>query len=167
MNKNIVLCGFMGSGKTVTGKALAKKLGMEFIDLDIFIEQSQNMSVKDIFASFGEPYFRTLENKAATELGKSENKVIACGGGTVLNPENVAALKVNGEIFYLSVEAQTVKNRLKNDLSRPLLAKDKENAIDTLLKNRRPIYEGAADRIIDSNGSIDYAVEQILKIIKE
>ena len=166
MNKNIILCGFMGSGKTVTGKALAKKLNMEFIDLDIFIEQSQNMSLKDIFAKFGEPHFRNLESQAAAALGKSENKVIACGGGTVLNPENVAALKVNGEIFYLSVEPQTVKQRLKNDTNRPLLADDKENAIDTLLKNRGPIYESAADRIIDSNGSIDYAVEQILKFIK-
>lgn len=166
MNKNIILCGFMGSGKTVTGKALAQKLGKEFIDLDVFIEQNQNMSVKDIFAKFGETHFRNLEREAAAALGKSENKVIACGGGTVLNPENVSALKVNGEIFYLSVEPQTVKIRLNNDTNRPLLTGDKENAIDALLKNRRPIYESAADRIVDSNGSIDYAVEQILKFVK-
>ncbi len=166
MNKNIVLCGFMGSGKTVTGKALSQKLGMEFVDLDIFIEQSQNMSVSDIFANFGEPHFRLLESEAAITLGKSQNKVIACGGGTVINHENVKALKENSDIFYLSVNAETVKKRLKNDTKRPLLAKDKENAIVTLLESRTSFYEAAADYIIDSNGSIESAVEQILEIIK-
>lgn len=166
MNKNIVLCGFMGSGKTVTGKSLAQKLGMEFIDLDQYIENEQNMTVSDIFAKFGEPHFRKLESEAAAFLGKSQNKVIACGGGTVVNPDNARALKVNGEIFYLQVNAETVKNRLKNDTTRPLLAKDKENAVNSLLSARAPIYEAAADHIIDSNGSIEFAVEQILNIIK-
>jgi len=165
VNKNIVLCGFMGSGKTVTGKALAQKLKMEFIDLDHFIENAENMTVSDIFLKFGEPHFRKLESKAAEALGKSQNKVIACGGGTVVDPENAKALKVNGEIFYLKVSADTVKARLKNDTTRPLLAKDKENAVDSLLAAREPIYLAAADHIIDSNGSIDFAVEQILKII--
>ena len=96
VNKNIVLCGFMGSGKTVTGKALAQKLKMEFIDLDHFIENAEIMTVSDIFLKFGEPHFRKLESKAAEVLGKSRNKVIACGGGTVIHPQNAKALKVNG-----------------------------------------------------------------------
>ena len=84
----------------------------------------------------------------------------------MVDPENTKALKVNGEIFYLKVSADTVKARLKNDTTRPLLAKDKENAVDSLLAAREPIYLAAADHIIDSDGSIDFAVEQILKIIK-
>ncbi len=164
MDKNIILCGFMGSGKTVTGKALAKKLDMEFIDLDKFIEEKENMSVSDIFELKGEAYFRTLETKFSKVLGKSGGKVIALGGGTVVNPENTRYLKVNGDIYYLFVTADTVKSRLKNDTSRPLIQKDKENAIENLLKKRENIYKSASDHIIDSNSTVDFAVEQIIKI---
>lgn len=165
MNRNIILCGFMGSGKTVTGKTLAQKLNMEFIDLDQYIESEQKMSVNDIFEKFGETYFRNLESEASQKLGSANKKIIACGGGTVMNPLNVNYLKANGDIFYLSVSAETVKSRLKSDTTRPLLAKDKANAIDSLLAAREPVYKAVADHIIDSNGSIDSAVEQILKLI--
>ena len=103
MNKNIILCGFMGSGKTVTGKALANRLNMDFIDIDAFIEENEKTSVSHIFKTKGEEYFRNLETKAAITLGSRQNTVISCGGGTVLNPKNVTALKQNGNLFYLSV----------------------------------------------------------------
>ena len=167
MSKNIVLCGFMGSGKTVTGKALAKLLDRKFIDIDAFIEQEQNMSVSEIFKKLGEEHFRCLEATAATTLGKAQNIVISCGGGTVINPKNVAALKQNGEIFYLSASPEVIIKRLENATDRPLLAEDKENQIITLLKNRIPLYEAAADHIIDANKSITEVVEQISKSIKE
>lgn len=165
MNKNIVLCGFMGSGKTVTGKALAEKLNMDFIDIDAFIEENEKSSVSDIFKNKGEAYFRRLEAEASVYLGSLENKVISCGGGTVINSENVTALKKNGEIFYLSVEPETVIKRLEKANDRPLLAKDKENTVITLLKSRKPIYEAAADYIIDSNKTVNEAVKQILEIL--
>ena len=167
MNKNIVLCGFMGSGKSVTGKALANCLNAEFIDMDAYIEKTENMSVSEIFEKFGENHFRNLEAKASATLGTFENKVIACGGGTVVNPENTMALKQNGELFYLSVAPETVINRLKTDNTRPLLAKNKENAVNSLLNSRAPIYEAAADHIIDANKSVTEVVEQILKIVRE
>ena len=167
MNKNIVLCGFMGSGKTVTGKALAEKLNMDFVDIDVFIEKKENSSVSDIFQNKGEEYFRRLEIKAAIYLGGLENKVISCGGGTVINPKNVTALKQNGELFYLSVSPETVIKRLERANDRPLLAKDKEATVKALLKSRAPIYEAAADYVIDAEKSVDEAVNQILKIIKE
>jgi len=167
VNKNIVLCGFMGSGKSVTGKALAKQLSKDFIDMDAFIEKEQNMTVSEIFETKGEEHFRKLETEAAIFLGSLDNKVISCGGGTVINPENVTALKQNGNIFYLSVTPETVIKRLENANDRPLLAKDKENKIKTLLQSRLPIYQAAADYVIDSNKSVSYAVEQIVKIIGE
>lgn len=167
MNKNIVLCGFMGSGKTVTGKSLAEALNMEFIDLDKFIEQNEGMTVSEIFEKFGEPHFRKLETEASVFLGKSNGKVIACGGGTVMRSENVSALKAGGDIYYLSVTAETVKIRLKDDNTRPLLAKDKNGTIDRLLSEREPKYKAASDHIIDSNGTVDYAVSQITEIYKK
>ena len=167
MNKNIILCGFMGSGKTVTGKSLANRLNMDFIDIDTFIEEQEKTSINDIFEKKGEEYFRSLETKAAITLGNLQNTVISCGGGTVLKQENLTALKQNGEVFYLSVTPETVIKRLKNNSSRPLLAEDKEVKIKTLLKSRSPIYEGVADYVIDSNQTVVFAVEQILKILGE
>lgn len=167
MNKNIVLCGFMGSGKTATGKALAEKLNMDFIDIDLFIEEEEKSSISEIFENKGEEYFRNLESRASIYLGSLKNKIISCGGGTVINPENVKALKQNGEIFYLSVGSETIIKRLEKANDRPLLAKDKENTIISLLKSRNPIYEGVADHIIDAEKSVNEVVNQILKITKE
>lgn len=166
MIKNIVLCGFMGSGKTVTGKLLAKSLGLAFVDMDEYIEKSNGMTVNEIFAKYGEAEFRRMETEAARLLGKGEGTVIACGGGAVLRPENVTFLKANGDLFYLSVTADTVKSRLKNDTTRPLLKDDKANAIITLLNSREPIYLSVADHIIDSNGTKESAAEQITQIYK-
>lgn len=164
MKQNIVLCGFMGSGKTVTGKLLAERLGIPFVDMDLYIEQKAGMAVSEIFAAHGEATFRRMETEAATELGASEGTVIACGGGTVLRPENVTALKQNGRLFYLQVAPQTVQRRLTQDTTRPLLAGDKAERIFTLLAEREPIYRAAADHSIDANGRKEDAAEAILRI---
>lgn len=164
MKKNIVLCGFMGSGKTVTGKLLADKLGLEFIDMDEFIEKQNRMTVNEIFTKYGEAEFRRMETEAAKLLGNGKGRVIACGGGAVLNPKNVDFLKSNGDLFYLSVTADTVILRLKNDTSRPLLKNDKANSVITLFNSREAIYSSVADYVIDSNGTKEYAAEQIINI---
>lgn len=166
MDKNIVLCGFMGSGKSVTGKLIAEKLGLTFVDMDDFIEKENQMTVAQIFSKYGEQTFRKMETDAAKLLGKKRGLVIACGGGAVINPQNVDYLKSGGNIFYLEVSADTVKKRLKNDTTRPLLAKDKENAIESLLKERKAVYKAVADYTIDSNGSKHSAAEEIIKIYK-
>lgn len=166
MNKNIILCGFMGSGKTACGTALAKELGLDFVDLDTYIEKAEGLTVSEIFARFGEEYFRSLETKAATDLGAQSGKVIALGGGTVLRKENLLPLKLGGIIFYLDVTGEKVLERLKNDTTRPLLKENKEQTVFDLLKSREPFYKAAADYIIDANGSVDDTVNQILEYIK-
>lgn len=167
MNKNIILCGFMGSGKTVTGKALAIKTNMEFIDIDLFIEREQKMSVSNIFEKYGEAHFRKLETDAVKYLSSLSGKIIACGGGTVLNSENVAALKSGGKIYYLSVTPEMIEARLKNDKSRPLLANDKHNTLIKLFNQRLPIYTSVADHIIMADGTIEHTVAEILKTITD
>lgn len=165
MTKNLILCGFMGSGKTSVGTALAKTLSKEFIDLDKYIEKNEGLTVSEIFARFGEEHFRNLETKAATCLGSESGRVISLGGGTVLRSENIPPLKQNGIIFYLDVNADTVLNRLKYDTTRPLLKNNKEQVVYDLINTRAPIYKAAADYTVDSNGSVDDAVNQILNII--
>lgn len=165
LNNNIVLCGFMGSGKTTVGKKLAALLNMKFVDLDIWIEQHEKLTVSEIFEKKGENYFRTLEAEAAKTLGEQSGLVIACGGGTVLKEENVLSLKKNGIIIYLSVTADVVKKRLESDTTRPLLSKDKSNTIDSLLNSRKPIYEAAADFTVNAGISKENTINDILNIL--
>jgi shikimate dehydrogenase len=160
--KNIILCGFMGSGKTTVGKELAALLNKEFLDLDHFIEEKENLSVSEMFSQKGEPYFRATETKAAKEVGKMQNLVIAVGGGTVLNPENTKYLKENGVLVYLKVDANTVIKRLETDDTRPLLKNDKNAAVLNLLEKRSPIYEAAADLTANGNKSAKEVVNQII-----
>lgn len=99
--KNIVLTGFMASGKSTVGRALAQKLNVSFIDTDQLIETEQKRQIKDIFAQFGEPYFRTLETEAVRQVCRKDGQVIATGGGIVLNPKNIELFRKNSIIVFL------------------------------------------------------------------
>ncbi len=165
-DKNIVLCGFMGCGKTTVGRLLAARLGYTFVDMDEYIEAKQGCSVTEIFNTQGEAAFRRMETKAAEELGQQSRTVIACGGGTVLQPENVAALKQNGWLFFLEVSPETVLHRLKQDTTRPLLAQNKTEAVFSLLTKRQPLYKNAADFTLSAEsapGQLVAMIEQQLQ----
>lgn len=149
---NIVLSGFMGSGKTTLAGALSRELNMRSIDIDRYIEEQQGMSTNDIFAEYGEKAFRDLEHLAVKELCQKDNIIISTGGGTILNSANTKLLKRNGVVIYLDVTVETVMRRLASDHSRPLLQRDdKESAVTELLNGRLPIYKAAADVIVDAN----------------
>lgn len=142
---NLVLCGFMGSGKTTIGRKIARLLGLEFIDMDIYLEQQEGRKISDIFAEDGEPYFRDLETKYARELSEKNGCVIATGGGCVLRPENVELLKKNGILIHLDTPFFRIVQNLSRDTSRPLLQGDKEKQTRTLYSQRKKIYEDCAD----------------------
>jgi len=161
---NIVLTGFMGSGKSTVGKVLAEKTVREFVDLDLFIENKISMYISDIFALMGETAFRKFESEAISELSAQENTVIASGGGAVLNPDNVAAFKKNGIIIHLNVSAKILLERLKLDYRRPLLAGDMEQTVVSLLTQRRPVYKAVADYTIAADGTAEEVVNEILKL---
>ena len=159
---NIILCGFMGCGKSTISKALAKKTQYNFIDLDEYIESKEKKSITNIFEEHGEKTFRKLETNAIKEIIKKDNYIISLGGGAVLNPENVEILKSNGKLFFLNISAQEVYNRLKDDTTRPLLqTDDKLSVIKNLLSQRLPVYNNVADYIIDVDG------KDTNKIVKE
>lgn len=164
--KNIILCGFMGSGKSTIGSLLSKKMGMSFVDLDKYIEKQENKTVTQIFEDSGEEYFREKEREASKVLGAKRGLVIAAGGGTLTFPENVAAFRENGRIVLLNVSPETVAERLKNDNSRPLLAKpDKLQAIRELFDARLPLYESAADIVVDADQSPMQVCMQIMSAV--
>ncbi len=151
MNGNIILCGFMGSGKSTVGALLSKKLGMSFIDLDSYIEKKEDMTVSQIFEAYGEPYFRQSEREAARELSEKNGLIIAAGGGTLVDKQNADTFKRNGRIILLDLPVEIIAERLKGDNTRPLLQReDKEKAMRELYNKRMPLYKEAADIIVDA-----------------
>lgn len=151
---NIVLCGFMGCGKTTVGRNLARKAGRKFIDMDLYIEEKAGMKISEIFEKFGENHFRDLEHKACLELADAKGLVIASGGGAFTFQRNIDAFKGKDKIVLLDVPLDTIKNRLKNDTTRPLLQRpDKEAAMQELYEKRLPVYLSAADITINGKST--------------
>lgn len=156
----------MGSGKTTVGKQLSKMAGMEYIDLDQYIEQQQNMTINEIFKKYGEDYFRDLEHKATVEISEKRGYVISAGGGTLLYNRNIEVLRKNCIIILLDVPLNAIKYRLRNDKKRPLLQKpDRDKVIEEMYNKRFPIYKKASDYVINANKSPIQASEDILKIL--
>lgn len=148
--RNIVLIGFMGSGKTSIGKRISLRMKWEFIDMDDFIEKREGMTINEIFKEKGEPYFRALERELCERFGEPKSKIIATGGGVIKSPENMASLKKGGVVIYLKSTPETIAYNLRNDDSRPLLrCEDKLGRIKQLLEEREPTYNKYADIIID------------------
>lgn len=165
MGYKIILCGFMGCGKTSVGWRLAKKLNCPFVDMDKYIEDKEKMSVSDIFELKGEAAFREYERRTAKELMQLDKVVIASGGGTVLNSENVRAFHAGGgEIYFLDVPVAAIQERLKRDKRRPLLQRpDRREFIDKLYAERYPKYLAAADVIIDAGHPASYLARKMAK----
>lgn len=150
--KNIVLIGFMGSGKTETGKRLAEKLGYTFMDTDSIIEKKMGKSISEIFREDGEEHFRGLEAGVVKELSGKRGCVISTGGGIVVNRENILNLKKDGLMVWLKTSPETIYERVKSEHHRPLLrAEDPLQEINKLLSIREPLYT-EADLTIETDG---------------
>ena len=167
MKKNIIITGFMGTGKSVVAQQLACKLKMEFIDMDRIIEERQGTSIADIFARYGEKYFRAQENKLVKELSQKENVVIATGGGTLLSSDNARILSQRGQIICLYADSQTIYNRVKRKNNRPLLkGKNVSSEINRLLEERKKIYDNIKWKIDTTNLNIQEVTDKIIALLK-
>lgn len=162
---NVILIGFMGSGKTTVGLRLSYRLRRTVIDTDKEIEREEKRVVSDIFATDGEPYFRDRETACLRKLLNSScNQIISVGGGLPLREENRKLLHELGQVFYLRAKAETIYERVKSDTTRPLLQGDNPmKKIRTLLQERDPYYREAADVVVDVDGK---EFEQILDEIE-
>jgi len=185
MKANIALIGFMGAGKTAVGKVLAKRLGKEFVELDLLIEQRTGKSIPEVFQQDGEVAFRELEIEVTREVSRGKNLVIACGGGIVLNGINIDRLKNESIIVYLVASPRVLLRRISGSgEGRPLLRTSNSGegepwhydvvahsrlsrSIQELLRFRKPFYDRAADiRIDTSKLDIDSVVERIIVELK-
>ena len=165
---NIVLTGFMGSGKTVVARQLARLLGMKVIDVDTEIEKSTKMTINKIFEQFGEPRFREIETETIKQVSENNNVIISTGGGAVLKQENMDAMRKKGVIVCLAAAPETILERTKSTRDRPLLLVENPlERIKELLEFRRPFYE-KADVMIDTERKTPLQIaEEIIEKIKK
>jgi len=162
---NIILTGFMGTGKTVVGKALASALDMKYIDTDLIVEAEAKKSVSEIFETEGEAAFRRYESNAIRCITHIRGYVIATGGGAIMAEDNLANMKRAGMIVCLTATPEVIWDRTKNNRNRPLLqTSDPMKRIHMLLKIREPQYQ-KADLVLDTSTlTVDEVVEQITKL---
>ncbi len=161
--KNIVLIGFMGTGKTSTGKTLAARLGFSFLDLDEAIEQTAGMTIPAIFEQFGEEGFRAREREAVKRAAERRNTVISTGGGTV-------KMRAHGVIVCLTADVDTILARTSMRGQRPVLdgqdTGDRRAAIEQLLAERAGLYAGADYTVDTSEWSPLQVVDDIVKYLR-
>ena len=163
---NIILTGFMATGKSTLGRLLAKRLGYHFVDTDAEIEKRTGMRIDRIFASQGEAVFRNLEKQLVRELAAGQEQVIATGGGLVMNPDNVTALEKNGRIVCLTAAPEDILARANAQRqTRPLLnSPDPQQRIAELLAERTPIYR-QFPQLDTSRLSREELVESLLALL--
>lgn len=149
---NIVLIGFMGTGKTAIGDRLSQLLRMDTIDTDVLIERQMKTSISKMFEEHGEKYFRQIEKDMIKRVSLRKNTIISCGGGVVLDSENVEHLKKTGKIVLLSAQPEIIYERVKNDQNLPVLKGNMTvEFITKKMEERKDKYEAAADIIVDTS----------------
>ena len=167
-NKNISLVGFMGSGKSAVSKKLAEILEREVVSSDDIIVQKQRRSISEIFQESGEAHFRAVEKNCILELSSKENLVIDCGGGVVIDPENIENLKKGGILVFLEASPEVLYDRVKHCTNRPLLQVENPIAkIKELLDQRKEFY-AKADFIVNTDGKrLEEVCEEILVLVSD
>lgn len=160
--KNIVLIGFMGSGKTSVAKSINRASRIKYVDTDNLIIEEEQMQINDIFDEYGEEYFRIKENQISKKLRKVQGIVIATGGGFVMN-DNIKNLNDNSIVYYLQTSFDVTVKRLQNNKNRPLFKND--DSLKQLYDVRRMLYQQNADYIIDTDiRTVNEVAKEILRI---
>ena len=165
---NLILTGFMGTGKTMVGKKLAKRLKMSYLDTDELIENREKAKICRIFQEKREDYFRRVETEIIKEVSGFDNCVISTGGGAILKKENLAALKRKGVIICLWADEEVILERTSKSQNRPLLkSKDRKRAVEDLLSQRRSFYEKADFEVDTSELTTSEVVERIVDFLRK
>lgn len=166
---NIVLIGFMGAGKSTISDYLSTMFDMKLVEMDQEIAEREEMSIPDIFATYGEEHFRNLETKLLRELQSSTNCIISCGGGAALREENVVEMKKNGRVVLLTASPETIYERVKDSDDRPVLnGNNNVDFIADMMEKRREKYEAAADVVVQTdNKTILQVCEELITKLME
>ena len=166
--RNIILCGFMATGKSSVGKRLAANLHYRFLDMDSLIEEETGMTIPQIFSSQGEPAFRALESRMVERIAGWSGYVVATGGGSIVNPQNLETLKRCGVVISLTADIRTILLRSGKGDTRPLLqGENKSERIRQLLKQREPFY-AQADIVLDTSTlNINQVVRRLVERLQE
>ncbi len=170
MKRNIVLIGFMGTGKSSIGRELATRMGCAFVDIDCKIEEDTGMRIPEIFEKYGEDYFRECEKAAVRKVSNRRGMVIATGGGTIKNPENVKLLRQRGVLVCLTASVDTILARTSKRGNRPLLASadndERRSIIEKLMEERKELYAQADYTVDTSEKSPFQIIDDIHKFLK-
>jgi len=163
-SKNIFFIGFMGCGKSTISRLLVEELPMELVEMDETIEAEEHRTINEIFATDGEQHFRDLESQLIVRIANQGGKIVSCGGGAILRPENVQNMKKNGTIVYLAATPETIYERVRHSTNRPLLNGNMNvEYISELMSKRVDKYETAADIVLCVDGK---SKSEIVKEIK-
>ena len=165
--KNIILIGFMGTGKTTIATKLSHRLKMEYVSTDTLIEKRENRTINEIFRDSGEDHFRDVEGAVIRDISCKDNQVVDAGGGAVLRDENIAYFKSSGIVICLTADEEAIYARTKKYKHRPLLnVEDPKRKIRELLAKRLPFY-AKADHTIDTSAlTANQVIERIVEIVE-
>ena len=166
-SKNILLTGFMGSGKSTVGRIIAEKLNREFLDTDEKIEEDQNQTISHIFREKGEAHFRLLEKLVINDICRTGNSVIATGGGSLLNEDNLDMSLQTGIVFCLTAEIDILISRMGNRRNRPMVSEKNSDAIIELYDSRKNSYNKLPNQIDTSDISPHETADIIVKLYEK
>ena len=161
--KPLILIGFMGTGKTTVGKALAGRLKLSLVDTDQEIERKTGKRISELFQEFGEKGFRDLESRILKQVLAGEPGVVTTGGGTVLRPENVRLMKESGWVIALHASEEEILRRVSGTSNRPLLQGNIRERISALLEERKGLYDFAHVRVDTTGLTVAEVVDQICR----
>lgn len=165
--RNIILTGFMGTGKSSVGKLLAEQLGFSYLDLDALIVADAGITINEIFARHGEPHFRSLETDTVRRIGDEERCVVSTGGGAVVSAENRRLLRQAGWVINLAATVEEICLRLRDDTDRPLLRDDRSGGrVAAMMAEREPFYADADLRIDTTGKSVEDVVAEIVRFLE-
>ncbi len=164
--RSIVLVGMMGAGKTSVGKRLATRLGLPFLDADVEIERAASMTIPEIFAKDGEPFFRDREHHVVVRLLRDGQHVLATGGGAFMQPATRAEIRAHGVSVWLKADLDVLLRRVRKRANRPLLANDdQEGTLRRLIEIRYPVYAEADCTVISQEGPHEAVVDAVIAAV--
>lgn len=163
--KSVYLCGFMGCGKTTVGRLAAKHLGLEFFDLDDYIEEKCKMKIPEIFEKYGEEHFRKLESEAIMEF-EHKKGVVATGGGALLSEKNAEIANSCGIVVFIDADFEICYDRIKDDRHRPIAYNSTKEELLARFESRYPLYKAHSRISVDGNASPSVIAEEIADSIK-